>query len=88
MVNTAKALRDISAYKRDHDLSVQEISELNTIVAILEFEPDIEGKKLARSIWNYIEKRQDFLSDDVVCLLEDIASNVSEFGIWSIGEEK
>lgn len=84
MVNTAKALRDISAYKRDHDLSAQEVSELNTIVAILESEPDIEGKKLARSIWNYIEKRQDFLSDDVVCLLEDIASNVSEFGIWSM----
>lgn len=84
MVNTAKALRDISAYKRDHDLSAQEIGELNTIVAILESEPDIEGKKLARSIWNYIKKRQDFLSDDVVCLLEDIASNVSEFGIWSM----
>ena len=84
MVNTAKALRDSSAYKRDHDLTAEELGELNNIVGLLEAEPDVEGKKLARSIWNYIKKRQDFLSDDVVCLLEDIASNVSEFGIWSM----
>lgn len=87
MVNTAKALRDISAYKRDHDLTAEELGELNNIVGLLEAEPDIEGKMLARSIWNYIEKRRNFLSDDVVCLLEDIALNVSEFGIWSMGEE-